>query len=137
MALGPTSAEPIGAPTAIPHPDESNGHNEEPKESNGNPGASNGHSNGNNSKASNEDAEPGTATHEPGLPKSQAEGKMSKFPIREPLEDKYAEREYQKGRLALAFRIFAKHGYDEGVAGHITLRVFSILSRVNGMMDKC
>ena|ERR1700761_415831 len=37
--------------------------------------------------------------------------------------DKYKEREYQKGRLALAFRIFAKYGFDEGVAGHITLRV--------------
>lgn len=38
-------------------------------------------------------------------------------------EDKYKEREYQKGRLALAFRIFAKLGFDEGIAGHITLRV--------------
>jgi hypothetical protein len=28
-----------------------------------------------------------------------------------------------KGRLAAAFRIFGKHGFDEGVAGHITLRV--------------
>ncbi|RQM07808.1 hypothetical protein DH86_00000682 [Scytalidium sp. 3C] len=37
-------------------------------------------------------------------------------------EDKYKEREYQKGRLALAFRIFAKLGFDEGIAGHITLR---------------
>ena len=38
-------------------------------------------------------------------------------------ENKYEERKYQKGRLALAFRIFAKLGFDEGVAGHITLRV--------------
>ena len=38
-------------------------------------------------------------------------------------EDKYAERQYQKERLALGFRIFAKLGFDEGVAGHITLRV--------------
>ncbi|KAL4885725.1 class II aldolase/adducin N-terminal [Aspergillus karnatakaensis] len=37
-------------------------------------------------------------------------------------EDKYKEREYLKGRLAAAFRIFGKNGYDEGVAGHITLR---------------
>lgn len=28
----------------------------------------------------------------------------------------------EKGRLAAAFRIFGKYGYDEGVAGHITLR---------------
>lgn len=27
-----------------------------------------------------------------------------------------------KGRLAAAFRIFGKYGFDEGVAGHITLR---------------
>lgn len=37
--------------------------------------------------------------------------------------DPYKEREYQKGRLALAFRIFAQLGFDEGVAGHITYRV--------------
>jgi len=45
------------------------------------------------------------------------------FPSPPKFTDKYAEREYQKGRLALAFRIFAKFGFDEGVAGHITLRV--------------
>ncbi|KAJ6259368.1 Alpha-adducin [Drechslerella dactyloides] len=37
-------------------------------------------------------------------------------------DDPYKAREYFKGRLALAFRIFAKYGFDEGVAGHITLR---------------
>ncbi|KAJ5919827.1 hypothetical protein N7454_009662 [Penicillium verhagenii] len=37
-------------------------------------------------------------------------------------DDKIKEREYLKGRLAAAFRIFGKFGYDEGVAGHITLR---------------
>ncbi|KAH8803068.1 class II aldolase/adducin N-terminal [Xylogone sp. PMI_703] len=36
--------------------------------------------------------------------------------------DPYKAREYLKERLALAYRIFAKHGFDEGVAGHITLR---------------
>lgn len=72
--------------------------------------------------------EAGTATHEPGLTKAQAEKaevSMPKlnFPSPTRFADKYEEREYQKGRLALAFRIFAKLGYDEGVAGHITLRV--------------
>jgi len=65
-----------------------------------------------------------TATHEPGLTKKQSavqEG-VIKFPGPEQFQDKYKEREYQKGRLALAFRIFAKLGFDEGVAGHITLR---------------
>jgi len=49
----------------------------------------------------------------------------SNIPLTEPTakyEDPYKEREYQKHRLALAFRIFAKLGFDEGVAGHITLR---------------
>ncbi|KAH6999335.1 class II aldolase and Adducin domain-containing protein [Ilyonectria destructans] len=36
--------------------------------------------------------------------------------------DPLEERQYLKGRLALAFRIFAKLGFDEGVAGHITVR---------------
>lgn len=37
-------------------------------------------------------------------------------------DDKYEERKYLKHRLALAFRIFAKFGFCEGVSGHITLR---------------
>jgi len=36
--------------------------------------------------------------------------------------DKYEERKYLKGRLAVAFRIFAKLGFEEGIAGHVTLR---------------
>jgi len=35
------------------------------------------------------------------------------------LED---ERQYRKQRLAAAFRLFARFGFDEGVAGHITAR---------------
>jgi ribulose-5-phosphate 4-epimerase/fuculose-1-phosphate aldolase len=37
-------------------------------------------------------------------------------------DNPHAERDYLKGRLAAAFRIFGKFGYDEGVAGHITCR---------------
>ncbi|KAJ4148959.1 hypothetical protein NW754_000395 [Fusarium falciforme] len=37
-------------------------------------------------------------------------------------DDPHKERAYLKGRLALAFRIFAQKGFDEGVAGHITVR---------------
>jgi len=44
------------------------------------------------------------------------------FDYKTKFEDKYEEREYLKGRLAAAFRIFGKLGYEEGVAGHITLR---------------
>ena len=32
------------------------------------------------------------------------------------------ERLHRKQRLAAAFRIFSKYGFDEGVAGHITAR---------------
>ncbi len=32
------------------------------------------------------------------------------------------ERRHRKQRLAAAFRVFSKHGFDEGVAGHITAR---------------
>lgn len=37
-------------------------------------------------------------------------------------EDKFEERQYLKHRLALAFRVFARHGHCEGIAGHLTLR---------------
>jgi ribulose-5-phosphate 4-epimerase/fuculose-1-phosphate aldolase len=33
-----------------------------------------------------------------------------------------AERQHRKQQLAAAFRIFAKFGFDEGIAGHITAR---------------
>ena len=36
--------------------------------------------------------------------------------------DKAAEREYIKGRLAAAYRIFGHFGLNEGAAGHITVR---------------
>lgn len=59
---------------------------------------------------------------EPGLSEQAARGQMAKFPGPPAFTDKYEEREYLKGRLAAAFRIFGKYGFDEGVAGHITLR---------------
>ena len=59
---------------------------------------------------------------EPGLSEDRSRVQMSKMPAIPDFADKYEEREYLKGRLAAAFRIFGKHGFDEGVAGHITLR---------------
>lgn len=52
---------------------------------------------------------------------SNKEGNVT---IRSPpiFTDKEEEREYQKQHLAAAFRVFAKQGFDEGVAGHISLR---------------
>lgn len=45
------------------------------------------------------------------------------FPQPPTFDDKLEERSYIKGRLAAAFRIFGQKGFDEGVAGHITVRV--------------
>ncbi len=71
----------------------------------------------------NGDHHPSTkAPLEPGLNEAQAKVQMPKFPGPPTFTDKYEEREYLKGRLAAAFRIFGKYGFDEGVAGHITLR---------------
>ena len=50
--------------------------------------------------------------------------KEGKVIIRSPPKFSSAEqqRDYQKQHLAAAFRVFAKQGFDEGVAGHISLR---------------
>ena len=45
--------------------------------------------------------------------------------------DKKQEREYVKGRLAMAYRLFAKWGFDEGVAGHISMRVSSAIRPID------
>ncbi|KAL8775696.1 MAG: hypothetical protein Q9209_000192 [Squamulea sp. 1 TL-2023] len=61
-------------------------------------------------RVSNGDNTPSTAApHEPGISETKAKVQMPKFPQPPIL-------------LAAAFRIFGKYGYDEGVAGHITLR---------------
>ena len=59
---------------------------------------------------------------DPGLSLNGVKYHKNEFPSPPKFQDKYEEREYLKGRLAAAFRIFGKHGFDEGVAGHITLR---------------
>lgn len=70
------------------------------------------------------DSQPdGSATHETGPTLQRGvKANMQHFPSPPKFTDKYEEREYLKGRLALAFRIFGKEGFDEGVAGHITVR---------------
>ncbi|KAL4864423.1 hypothetical protein BDV12DRAFT_11552 [Aspergillus spectabilis] len=64
-------------------------------------------------------SKPTQSTQETGAKNALVKMTIPKPPV---FEDKYKEREYLKGRLAAAFRIFGKNGYDEGVAGHITLR---------------
>jgi len=61
-------------------------------------------------------------TSESKAKQGNVEVNLQKFPSPPRFTDKYEEREYLKGRLALAFRLFGKYGFDEGVAGHITLR---------------
>lgn len=65
---------------------------------------------------------PIAAPLDPGVSKHDAKSMTSIFPHPPKFTDKYEEREYLKGRLAAGFRIFGKYGFDEGVAGHITLR---------------
>jgi hypothetical protein len=50
--------------------------------------------------------------------------KEGKVVIRSPPQfaNKLDDRKYQMQHLAAAFRVFAKQGFDEGVAGHISLR---------------
>ncbi|MYW97213.1 class II aldolase/adducin family protein [Amycolatopsis rubida] len=40
----------------------------------------------------------------------------------EHLESAAAERAHRKRQLAVAFRLFARYGFDEGIAGHLTAR---------------
>ena len=62
------------------------------------------------------------APREPGLPSDGAKVQAHKFPRPAQFADPYEARKHLKRRLALAFRIFGKFGFDEGVAGHITVR---------------
>lgn len=69
-------------------------------------------------------SKPSTAAPlEPGLDEKMGNRQKGLFPQPPKFDDPYKERAYLKGRLAAAFRIFGKFGFDEGVAGHITLRV--------------
>ncbi|KNZ56349.1 uncharacterized protein VP01_2427g2 [Puccinia sorghi] len=52
----------------------------------------------------------------------QKNAKKLKFIPPPTFTDKEEERKYKLGKLAAAFRIFAEYGFDEGVAGHLTLR---------------
>lgn len=58
-------------------------------------------------------------SQEAGAAKAKVKMTVGRPPV---FDDKEKEREYLKGRLAAAFRIFGKYGFDEGVAGHITVR---------------
>ena len=56
------------------------------------------------------------------LPIAAAEVKVAKTPEQPRFATLAEERLHRKQRLASAFRLFAKFGFSEGVAGHITVR---------------
>ncbi len=49
------------------------------------------------------------------------EGELS-IPMPPSFDNPEQERTYVKQRLAAAFRVFAMHGFDDGLAGHISMR---------------
>jgi ribulose-5-phosphate 4-epimerase/fuculose-1-phosphate aldolase len=49
-------------------------------------------------------------------------GVLDLEPFPERRETVEAEREHRKRQLAAAFRVFARFGFDEGIAGHISVR---------------
>ncbi len=52
---------------------------------------------------------------------TKGEGELP-MPLPPKFSDPAQEREYIKQRLAVAYRIFAHFGFDDGLAGHITVR---------------
>ena len=54
-----------------------------------------------------------------GAPTETKLKKVSKLPV---FSDKFEERKWAKAQMAGAFRVFAKLGYADGVAGHVSLR---------------
>ena len=53
---------------------------------------------------------------------TEAPGRARNLPSPPTFETVEQTRRYRKERLAAAFRLFARFGFDEGVAGHITVR---------------
>lgn len=53
---------------------------------------------------------------------TETAAKVLRIPAPPQFTSKEEERRHRKERLAASFRLFAKFGFDEGVAGHITAR---------------
>ncbi len=53
---------------------------------------------------------------------AEPEVKMPQLPEPPNFQDKHQEQTYLKQRLAAAIRILGTRGYEEGVAGHVTVR---------------
>src|SRR5689334_12314626 len=65
-----------------------------------------------------------TIYHRPGgdCTMTEAPGRAKNVPVPPTFSTVAEERRHRQERLAAAFRLFARFGYDEGVAGHITAR---------------
>jgi len=65
-----------------------------------------------------------TLQNTPDTPSLQRHAPLRKFWFDDvpPRESVAAERRYRQERLAVAFRLFARYGFDQGLAGHITAR---------------
>lgn len=61
---------------------------------------------------------PKEPTHLP-TPSENKLPKKRKVPV---FTDKYEERKWAKAQMAAAFRVFAKLGFADGCAGHVSLR---------------
>ena len=59
-------------------------------------------------------------TTTPAAPSSAEELDIEQLP--DSADTVEAERLHRKQQLAIAFRVFARYGFDEGIAGHITVR---------------
>ncbi|RDB31044.1 Meiotically up-regulated gene 14 protein [Hypsizygus marmoreus] len=57
-----------------------------------------------------------------GSNKALMDAMKAAFPRPHVFADLFEEREFRKFRLAQALRIFGNHGFDDGIAGHITVR---------------
>jgi ribulose-5-phosphate 4-epimerase/fuculose-1-phosphate aldolase len=55
-------------------------------------------------------------------PSTEAPGRVANLPMPPTFATPAEERRHRKERLAAAFRLFARFGFDEGIAGHITAR---------------
>lgn len=64
------------------------------------------------------------STQQSGAEKAQVRMQMPSMPT---FDNKLEERKYLKGRLAAAFRIFGKYGFDEGTPRH-TRRTLEVSS---------
>ena len=63
-----------------------------------------------------------SARRRPAIESVPRDGNKPRYELPAPLVPPEAERLHRRQRLAAAFRLFARHGYEVGLAGHFTAR---------------